>query len=65
MNEQDFKSAVNNFLKMQNNNDHNFKILQGQIDELQRQIGELNDLKEMFRLPKKENMNRKYFDEVN
>ena len=47
---------------MQNNNDQNFQILQAQIDRLQEQIAELNDLKEMFRLPKPENKNRKYFD---
>ena len=47
---------------MQNNNDQNFQILQAQIDRLQEQISELNDLKEMFRLPKPENKNRKYFD---
>lgn len=49
---------------MQNNNDHNFQILQAQIDNLQRQITELNDLKEMFRLPKPENKDRKAFEEV-
>ncbi len=62
MNEEDFKSAVQNMLMMQNNNDQNFQILQAQIDRLQDQIAELNDLKEMFRLPKPENKNRKYFD---
>ncbi len=49
-------------LMMQNNNDHNFQLLQAQIDRLQKQINDLNDLKEMFRLPKPENKNRKYFD---
>ena len=49
---------------MQNNNDQNFRILQAQIDNLQKQITDLNDLKEMFRLPKPENKDRKYFDEV-
>jgi prefoldin subunit 5 len=62
MNEEDFKSAVQNMLMMQNNNDQNFQILQAQIDRLEKQISELNDLKEMFRLPKPENKNRKYFD---
>ena len=51
-------------LMMQNNNDQNFRILQAQIDNLQKQITDLNDLKEMFRLPKPENKDRKYFDEV-
>jgi hypothetical protein len=62
MNEEDFKSAVQNMLMMQNNNDQNFQILQAQIDRLQEQLNDLNDLKEMFRLPKPENKNRKYFD---
>ena len=52
MNEEQFKEAINNILMLQNNNDHNFQILQAQIDNLQKQLNELNDLKEMFRLPK-------------
>jgi len=64
MNEEDFKTAINNILMMQNNNDQNFQILQAQIDNLQRQLTELNDLKEMFRLPKPENKDRKAFDEA-
>ena len=64
MTEEDFKKAMDNVLMMQNNNDHNFQILQAQIDNLQRQINDLNDLKEMFRLPKPENKDRKYFDEA-
>jgi len=51
-------------LMMQNNNDHNFQILQAQIDRLQKQLDDLNDLKEMFRLPKPENKDRKLFDET-
>ena len=51
-------------LMMQNNNDRNFEILQRQIDNLQKQLTDLNDLKEMFRLPKVENKDRKYFDVV-
>ncbi len=47
---------------MQNNNDQNFQILQAQIDNLQKQINDLNDLKEMFRLPKPQNKDRKLFD---
>tara|TARA_B100001057_G_scaffold248266_1_gene248521 strand:+ start:297 stop:467 length:171 start_codon:yes stop_codon:yes gene_type:complete len=47
---------------MQNNNDRNFEILQHQIDNIQKQLTDLNDLKEMFRLPKPENQNRKPFD---
>ena len=64
MNEEEFKSAMQNVLMMQNNNDYNFQILQAQIDNLQRQLNELNDLKEMFRLPKPENTNREAFTQV-
>jgi hypothetical protein len=64
MNEEEFKSAIQNMLMMQNNNDYNFQILQAQIDNLQRQLNELNDLKEMFRLPKPENKNREAFTQV-
>ena len=64
MNEEDFRFAINNMLMMQNNNDHNFQILQAQIDNLQKQLNELNDLKEMFRLPKPENKDRQPFEEV-
>ena len=63
MKEEDFRSAINNMLMMQNNNDRNFQILQAQIDKLEKELSELNDLKEMFRLPKPENKNRKLFDE--
>ena len=49
-------------LMMQNNNDRNYEILQRQIDNLQKLLTDLNDLKEMFRLPKPENKDRKYFD---
>ena len=64
MSEEDFKAAVQNILMLQNNNDYNFQILQAQIDNLQRQLDQLNDLKEMFRLPKPENKDRKLFDTV-
>ena len=49
---------------MQNNNDQNFQILQAQIDNLQKQLDDLNDLKEMFGLPNPANANRKEFDVV-
>ena len=62
MKEEEFKSAIQNMLMMQNNNDRNFEILQHQIDNIQKQLTDLNDLKEMFRLPKPENKNRKPFD---
>ena len=64
MNEEDFKSAIKNMLMLQNNNDQNFQILQAQIDDLRKQLADLNDLKEMFRLPKPENKDRKAFDET-
>ena len=64
MTEEEFKDAIKNILMMQNNNDTNFQILQAQIDNLQSQLNDLNDLKEMFRLPKPENKDRKVFDEV-
>ena len=64
MSEEDFKEVAQNMLMMQNNNDQNFQILQAQIDNLQRQLNDLNDLKEMFRLPKPENKDRKLFDTV-
>ena len=64
MTEEDFKTAVQNMLMMQNNNDHNFQILQAQIDRLQQQLNDLNDLKEMFRLPKPENQNREAFTQI-
>ena len=64
MTAEEFRQAINNMLMMQSNNDANFQILQAQIDSLQRQINDLNDLKEMFRLPKPENKDRKLFDEA-
>ena len=64
MTEEEFKSAIQNMLMMQNNNDRNFEILQRQIDNLQKQLNDLNDFKEILRLPKMENKDRKYFDVV-
>ena len=64
MSEEDFKAAMTNLLLVQQNNDQNFQILQAQIDNLQKQLSDLNDLKEMFRLPKPENKDRKLFDVV-
>ncbi len=49
---------------LQQNNDHNAALLQAQIDDLRRQLEELNNLKEMFRLPKPQNKDRKLFDET-
>jgi hypothetical protein len=64
MNEEEFKAAVQNILMIQSNNDHNFTVLQRQLDSIQKQLNDLNDLKEMFRLPKPENKDRKLFDEA-
>ena len=64
MKEEEFESAIQNMLMMQNNNDRNFEILQRQIDNLQKQLDDLNDFKEILRLPKVENKDRKYFDVV-
>ena len=64
MKEEEFKSAIQNMLMMQSNNDQNFQILQAQIDRLQEQLNDLNDLKEMFRLPNPANKDRKEFDVV-
>tara|TARA_B100000035_G_scaffold264181_1_gene236148 strand:+ start:392 stop:589 length:198 start_codon:yes stop_codon:yes gene_type:complete len=64
MTEDDFKEAAQKMLMMQNNNDHNFKILQYQIDNLQKQIEDLNELRKVFHLPPPENLNRKAFDET-
>jgi len=54
---------MQNVLMMQNNNDTNFQILQAQIDRLEKKIEGLEDLREMFHLPKPENKDRKLFDE--
>ena len=64
MKEEEFKSAIQNMLMMQNNNDRNFEILQRQIDNLQKKLTDLNYFKEILRLPKVENKDRKYFDVV-
>ena len=63
MTEEDLKQTIENLLQIQTNNEYNFQLLQAQIDNLQQQINGLNDLKEMFRLPKPENKDRKLFDE--
>jgi len=52
MSEEEIKEALRNVLIMQNNNDANFQILQAQIDRLEQKIEDLNDIREMFRLPR-------------
>lgn len=65
MTEEELRTVLDNLLQIQSNNDYNFQILQAQVDNLQRQLNELNDLKEMFRLPKLENQNREAFEQIN
>ena len=64
MTEEEFKQTVENMLTIQSNNDHNFNVIQRRLDSIQQQLNDLNDLKEMFRLPKPENKDRKLFEEV-
>ena len=64
MTEEEFKQTVENLLTIQSNNDHNFNVIQRRLDSIQQQLNDLNDLKEMFRLPKPENKDRKLFEEV-
>jgi hypothetical protein len=65
MTEEELRTVLDNLLQIQSNNEYNFQILQAQVDNLQRQINELNDLREMFRLPKPENQNREPFEQIN
>ena len=62
MTEEEYKVTLKNFLIAQNNNDHNFSLLQAQIDALRKEIADLKDLKEMFRLPQLKNQNREPFE---
>ena len=64
MTEEDFKLAIQNILMLQNNNDHCFARLQDQIDDLKKEIKDLNDLKTIFRLPNPANKDRSYFETV-
>jgi hypothetical protein len=64
MTEEDIKQVVENLLEIQTNNEYNFQALQLQVDELQRQLNDLNDLKQLFRLPKIENQNREPFEVI-
>jgi TolA-binding protein len=65
MTEEELRTVLDNLLQIQSNNDYNFQILQAQVDNLQKQINDLNDLKEMFRLPKVKNQNREPFEQIN
>ncbi len=64
MTEEEYKATVKNFLIAQNNNDHNFSLLQAQIEQLRNEIKDLKDLKEMFRLPSVKNQNREPFEYI-
>ena len=64
MSEEDFKKAMENVLMMQNNNDHNFQILQAQIDRLEQKIEALNELQEWMRLPNPKNKDRQLVDVI-
>ena len=65
MTEEELKSVVDNLLQIQNNNEYNFQLLQARIDMLQKQLDDLNDVREVFRLPKPENQNRDAFEQIN
>jgi len=65
MNEEELKQVIDNLLQIQNNNEYNFQLLQARIDMLQKQIDDLDELREIFRLPKPENQNRDAFEQIN
>jgi hypothetical protein len=65
MNDEELKSVVDNLLQMQSNNEYNFQLLQARIDMLQKQLDDLSDIREVFRLPKPENQNRDAFEQIN
>tara|TARA_B100000902_G_C27077999_1_gene797425 strand:- start:43 stop:270 length:228 start_codon:yes stop_codon:yes gene_type:complete len=65
--EDEFKAAIKNFLMMQNNNEHNFEILQKQIDRLQEQIDQMKEFRDIFKIPKEGNKDREpfeFYDEI-
>ena len=52
---------------MQNNNEHNFEILQKQIDRLQEQIDQMKEFRDIFKIPKEGNKDREpfeFYDEI-
>lgn len=65
MTDEELKSVVDNLLQIQNNNDYNFQLLQARVDVLQKQLDDLGDIREVFRLPKPENQNRQAFEQIN
>jgi len=65
MTEEELKQVIDNLLQVQSNNEYNFQLLQARIDMLQKQIDDLDELREIFRLPKPENQNRDAFEQIN
>lgn len=65
MTDEELKSVVDNLLQIQNNNEYNFQLLQARVDVLQKQLDDLGDIREVFRLPKPENQNRQAFEQIN
>jgi len=65
MTEEELKQVIDNLLQVQSNNEYNFQLLQARIDMLQKQLDDLDELREIFRLPKPENQNRDAFEQIN
>lgn len=65
MTEDEMKVVLENLLQIQTNNEYNFELLQAQIDRLDKRINLLDDISEMFRLPKADNKNRQPFEQIN
>lgn len=65
MTEDEMKAVLENLLQIQANNEYNFELLQAQIDRLMKRVDQLDDISEMFRLPKPENKNRQPVEQIN
>lgn len=65
MTEDEMKAVLENLLQIQANNEYNFELLQAQIDRLMKRVDQLDDISEMFRLPKPENKNRQPAEQIN
>ena len=63
--EDEMRVVLENLLQIQTNNEYNFELLQAQIDRLDKRINLLDDISEMFRLPKADNKNRQPFEQIN
>jgi len=64
MNEEELKETIKNLLMMQTNNDYNFQLLEAKIDRLEKRIKDLDELREVFRLPPPQNLDREPFEFV-